>query len=489
MSRTTKTIRRSLVAAGLMAIAACASAFSLDPQIMIDRALNSPTLTVRYTGAEAALVELKVNGESLGTRSVDAHKSSGETNFTVSIADLKDGDNEVEIRLFDRTGRMIGHDKTNISTEQTLQGPVFIKAPKMGQTIQGSLPVSVQFGRDLKNAYVSFFVDGNFKSMTNFPPFEYNWDTTRDANGWHELEAWAIDDSNETHKTRKVRVFVNNPGGRTDRPGAVETATPSRNPMHDTGVVGEEKGLRGITVSRGSVVHMTTGHAPSVGLYDGAKNRIRPTVGTPSGLKPTPRFTVVASGPRHMTPTGTRVAKVAKVIVKTAGNAANTHALSQPTHTSYVSIRATQNTGAFGAVRNVTAASTLLPITYGTRLPNIGSFVVVLNTEYMNFDVPTRVDNGVPMAPFRHLIEKSGGSVKWEHLAKSVSANADGQSIFFKIGNSTGKINNVSKTMEHAPYIDGGRSIVPLSFVRDALKVNVDYDKETGHVLITSTKK
>jgi hypothetical protein len=40
--------------------------------------------------------------------------------------------------------------------------------------------------------------------------------------------------------------------------------------------------------------------------------------------------------------------------------------------------------------------------------------------------------------------------------------------------------------METAPYIDRGRTIVPLSFIDDALNVNVDYDKETGHVLITS---
>src|SRR5215469_7920213 len=105
MFNSSKTVRRLFLAAGLSAIAASASAFSIDPQIMIDRALDSPTLTVRYTGVSAALVELRVNGESLGTRSVQAAKASGETNFTLDLSGLREGENEIEVRLFDRTGK------------------------------------------------------------------------------------------------------------------------------------------------------------------------------------------------------------------------------------------------------------------------------------------------------------------------------------------------------------------------------------------------
>ncbi len=95
----------------------------------------------------------------------------------------------------------------------------------MGATVQGPVQLTVGFNKELKNTYVSFFIDNQFKSMSNTPPFGYLWDTTRDANGWHEVEAWAVDDTSVTYKTRRVKVFVNNPGGQTPRHfGPVEPA-------------------------------------------------------------------------------------------------------------------------------------------------------------------------------------------------------------------------------------------------------------------------
>src|SRR5579862_3251769 len=122
MFKSTQTVRRLFLAAGLCVIAASASAFSIDPQIMIDRALDSPTLTVRYTGVSAALVELRVNGESLGTRAVTATRASGETNFTLDLSELKEGDNEIEVRLFDRTGKLVGQEHTTIKAEAAERG-------------------------------------------------------------------------------------------------------------------------------------------------------------------------------------------------------------------------------------------------------------------------------------------------------------------------------------------------------------------------------
>jgi hypothetical protein len=42
--------------------------------------------------------------------------------------------------------------------------------------------------------------------------------------------------------------------------------------------------------------------------------------------------------------------------------------------------------------------------------------------------------------------------------------------------------------MEAIPYLERGRTIIPVSFLRDALKVEVEYDKATNHVLITTKK-
>lgn len=477
MQITGKTIRRMCVLAGLTVVAAASSAtmLPLDAQISIDRALNSPTLTVRYNGASAAIVELRINGQSIGTRSVNAAKAEGETNFTIDLSSLKDGDNAVEIRLFDRTGKLVGTDKTNISTDQSNRGPVFLKAPKVGETVQGPVEINLGFGRDMKNVYVSFFVDNDFKKMTNYPPYSFSWDTTVETNGWHEVEAWVIDESSTTYKTRKTRVFVNNPGGRTDRPGVVES-TPRANAVK-TSLVGTEANVKpvGVKTSGKAVGASTNGAAPTV-TGTAAANRVKANaVGVPSGIKQTATMNVVATGAKNMAPS-TRVAlEQSKPILPKANLVAKVDVTPKvPTTTS---------------LNTINASAGMLKITKGSKLPNLGTFAVVLNSQFVEFDVNPRVDEGVPMTPFRHLLEKAGGTVKWENLSKSVNADAEGNKIFLQIGEMNALVNELKVTLERPAYLERGRTIVPLSFIRDVLKVDIEFDKETGHVLITSIKK
>jgi hypothetical protein len=159
-------------------------------------------------------------------------------------------------------------------------------------------------------------------------------------------------------------------------------------------------------------------------------------------------------GNQDMTPTGTRVANV-KFSATTVPNFA------------------------------MESAKKALNIERGTRLNGVTSFNVLLNGQYVEFDVQPRVDEGIPMTPFRHLLEKAGGKVEWLKVDKAVNAVTDGKKIWFKVGDSTARINDLPFSLELAPYIDRGRTIVPLSFMKDALDVNIQFDPATGHVLIT----
>ena len=93
------------------------------------------------------------------------------------------------------------------------------------------------------------------------------------------------------------------------------------------------------------------------------------------------------------------------------------------------------------------------------------------------------------MTPLRFLFERDGGKVAWNGLDKTVTARAEGRDVFVKIGDALARVNESPIQMERAAYLESGRTIVPLSFIRDALNVNVQYDKATGHVLITSLDK
>lgn len=428
------------VVAGLSIMAVAAHAFIFDGQITIDRALNSPTLTVRYVNANAALVELRVNGESVATRTVNAGKNNGETNFTLNLASLSGGENKIEIRLIDKSGKLLATESTTVTAENS-QAPVFLSNPKVGSTLRGNVDIKVGFGHEMKNSYVSFFIDNQFKSISNVPPFEFSWDTSREANGWHEVEAWVVDESSTTFKTRKVKVFVQNPGGATTRQFNNTVAT--------------------------SVTKPTPAPAANPNTGGQTANLMHVGVSGAQSTKPAAIQASVATGPKEMIPTGTR------------------NATKQP-----LALQV-KSTGAGSAIRNSTSAvaTSRMSVVRGTRLPSNGTFMIAFNTQIVDFDVQPRVENGVPLTPFRYLIEKAGGKVDWANTQKNVSAKADGHDIFLHIGDAFAQINKQRIELERPSFIDSGRTIVPLSFMRDALNVNIEYDKASNHVLITSVKK
>ncbi len=460
---TKRILRRMCILAGMAVLSVAANAFMFDVKIVIDRALNSPTLTVRYSGASVALVELKLNGVSLGTRSVNSGKPTGETNFTLDLSTLNDGDNIVEVSLFDKNGKLVGTEKSNVAAEDGANSPVFLAGPKVGATVQGPVEIKVGFGRELRNTYVSFFIDNQFKAMMNVPPFTYLWDTAREANGWHELEAWVVDESSKTMKTRKVKVFVNNPGGRTNRNVDIK---PSSNPTSAT--TSKPATLKNTSVSSDAVALKSTVVAPKAPASV-AQNPTHATLGNTSGTKSTVKASSAATGPKHLTPTGTRFAL----------NPQSSKATVAATNVIKSNVAATVP---------VKTASPKITVNKGTKLPNLPNLVVSYNKSTVDFDVNPRVENGIPLTPIRHLLEKAGGEVKWKAFEKLVQAKAEGREIFIWIGNKDAKVDGNTVEMEVAPFIDRGRTIVPLSFIQETLKVNIEFDPETGHVLITPIK-
>lgn len=480
--KTTRMCRRLIALSCFAAVAASASALSVDPQITVDRALNSPTLAVRYTGVAATLVELKINGESVGTREVSGTNVGGETTFTIDLDALKNGDNPVEIRLYDRTGKLVGSDKTNIAIERgASRGAVFVSAPKAGATVLGPVEINVGFGENLGRSYVSFFVDGKFKSMTNYPPFTFVWDTEKEANGWHDIEAWAIDERNETHKTGAVRLFVNNPGGRTDRVGVARGLTPTRNVM-PTALLGAQAGVRALGASvsavrpHGAAPHVATPQAlpaATVARMVPIGNSVRFAVTAAAAVRPLALTGAVATGPKSLMPTGRRLAVVPKV-----ATAASVAATSVPP----------VSTGAAAQAAQTAVRLTMVAVTAGTRLPGLGAFPVLLDGMPVRFDVPTRTEDGLALAPLRAIVEKAGGKVDWIAATKTVRAGASGHTFELRIGQAMAHVDGGNLVLERAPGITAGRTVVPLSFLHDALGMDVKFDKTTGDMVV-STKR
>lgn len=490
---------RLIAKLGLMAAIAFSTTMGMafyDTDILIQRALNSPDFTVKYSGASAAMVELRVNGSSIGTQTVSPGKTSGEVVFTLDLLNLNDGDNVVEVRLFDRNGKLLGTQRMNVLAGDGEPSPVKLTGAKTGATVQGAFELKVGFGKDMRNAYVSFFVDEQFKSMTNAAPYSYYWDTLGELNGWHELEAWVVDENSVTYKTRKIRVYVNNPGGRTNRQDPAQVATTVTTAANTAKAVKSTsqavKSASGAAKSVGTTAKTVAGNtakavqatnaAKTVATTAKAATNAVTTISSPAKTTVVADLTTAVNGIKMVTSqsVGLKSTQGSKTLV---ANAKLMTPKSIPTKLDKLANTDMTN------VRNVMTAAGTISITRGARLPNMGSYSIVMNSKTVKFDVQPRVQDGIPLAPVRHLFEANGGKVDWQNLTKTLFGEVNGKKIVVKIGDRVATIDKIDVELEAIPFLENGRTIVPLSFIRDSMQVDIEFDRKTGHVLITSIKK
>lgn len=483
------------------AVLAAASSFAVPrlPDVAIERALYSETVTVRFEQPRARMIELRVNGRSVGTRAVNGSMTN-EAIFRVDQTLLDEGDNEVEALVFDEDGRLIEAQKRTIAVESSENSPVQITLPKSGQTVQGLVEIRMELTRPMGRAVASFMVNGEWKAIRNFAPYQYILDTETLPNGWHEIQVWVVDNTNVTWRSRKIRILVNNPGGRTERNMPTVPATPVM-----------------AAVPRLNLSTMSNVYAAAVAR----PAPVRSMVQAPES---------VAVGARHLTPTGRRVvaqpaaakpAPVAPAARTTAPRPATQPArpatrpttlpapVARPATTKPVApatsaapaARVTPAPAARPTVATPRPAPAVKPVaavaqrtnqavqtvrvTRGTRLSLTGPLTLSYGARVLNFDVQPRVQNGIPFTPFRHLYEAAGGQVKWDGETKTVNASGAANSVTLRVGSTQASVNGSRVSLEYRVFIERGRSIVPLSFIGDTLNVNVDVDPKTGHVLIT----
>ncbi|MFN3690682.1 MAG: Ig-like domain-containing protein, partial [Fimbriimonadales bacterium] len=170
-------------------------------------------LTMQFRGVKPAMVEVVVDGLVVATRHLSG--STDQLTLNLQSAGLAPGSHEAIIKLYDAQGRLISQRPTRIELLPDPYSPLTILVPRNGSQVAGEVPIEARLNRQ-GQAYVSFFVDGQIRGLRNYPPYVYYWDTTREANGWHTIEVWSYD-GNQTLKTPPMRVYVNNPGGRTER--------------------------------------------------------------------------------------------------------------------------------------------------------------------------------------------------------------------------------------------------------------------------------
>ena len=84
------------------------------------------------------------------------------------------------------------------------------------------------------------------------------------------------------------------------------------------------------------------------------------------------------------------------------------------------------------------------------------------------------VDNGRTLVPIRSIIEECGGTVEWEQDTQTAILNYNSDEIRLIINSNTAYLNGKENTIDVAPQIINGRTMLPIRFVAEGFKFRSD---------------
>ena len=112
---------------------------------------------------------------------------------------------------------------------------------------------------------------------------------------------------------------------------------------------------------------------------------------------------------------------------------------------------------------------------------------VYVDGQLVAFDVPPQILNSRVLVPLRGVFERLGASVGWDARTQTVLAERGATSVALVIGQTQAMVNGQPAAMDVPAMLVGGRTMVPLRFVSQALGAAVNWDAPTYTVTIASS--
>lgn len=103
------------------------------------------------------------------------------------------------------------------------------------------------------------------------------------------------------------------------------------------------------------------------------------------------------------------------------------------------------------------------------------------------FDQPPVIEDGRTLVPARAIMEAIGLTLSFEESTGTIKGTADDTAIVMKINDTAAQVNGKTVALDVPPKIIGGRTMVPLRFLGDALGLDVKWNPETKEIHLTSS--
>ena len=126
-------------------------------------------------------------------------------------------------------------------------------------------------------------------------------------------------------------------------------------------------------------------------------------------------------------------------------------------------------------------------LTSAAEAQTAASYVkVVVDGSPVYFDQPPLITNGRVLVPLRGVFERLGASVAWNPASQTVLAQRGATSVSLTIGSPQASVNGQPQPLDTPAMLVGGRTLVPLRFISQALGANVSWDAASYTVQIAS---
>ncbi len=534
-----------------------------------------------YQGSPAnqiVAVELFIDGAKAAAKTLDVPETRGVVSFLIDAGQISAGTHQIVIRAtaadqevqsaksrFTFEGMDPG--ATRLLAPGTGGGPALPAAPNTSSglpptlkllsptpdgKVQGVVTLRVQAADPSGKApYVSLFIDKTFVTLRNYAPYEFEWDTTAAANGYHTIEVYGYNDTaGAVGQTKALRLYVNNPGGQTgirhdllDAPKA-KAPKPARifaapkkpaalpeqylapaqiaalrtapRPRSTEAIVRQMvSGARGLHLGPAgfgraefatelsspfaapAVVQPAPVRAKSVRAKFVRPKFVRPQAAGPlpasAEIAETPARSLRGGTPQNSTPgRKARLPQMASLRLP-GGELASPFAVLP--HAGPLAAPAAVKPVVVkpAALRmhmpQIHALHVHLPMSMmSSLLRSAGQRTLLFNSRAVTIDRPLTVQNQVLFGPLRQIFEQGGGTLTWQSVSGTVRAKSATKDILLTLGNTQARVNAKQVTLDGKPYLLMGRTMVPLSFIGLALDADVQFDPATGHLLVTSRK-
>ena len=94
------------------------------------------------------------------------------------------------------------------------------------------------------------------------------------------------------------------------------------------------------------------------------------------------------------------------------------------------------------------------------------------------------IENGRTLVPVRAVSETLLCEVLWHDDTQEIDITKGDIFVKLTIGNTTAYVNGEQIQLDTAPDIRSGRTLVPLRFIAESLKLNVDWNGDSRTITI-----